>query len=71
MPSKHEHLGYIEIGKQLGTSLFSLNVLGTVVVVLNDFEDAVNLLEKRSGIYSDRPRLPMLTEPSLMNWRGV
>lgn len=29
-------------------------------VVLNSLEDSVELLEKRSGIYSDRPYLPML-----------
>ncbi|KAG9079815.1 hypothetical protein FRC06_007437, partial [Ceratobasidium sp. 370] len=71
IPSRDEHLGYIEIGKQLGANLFSLSVFGSVVVVLNDIEDAVNLLEKRSSIYSDRPQIPMLAEPSLLNWRGI
>ncbi|QRV89942.1 cytochrome P450 family protein [Ceratobasidium sp. AG-Ba] len=67
IPSKDEHLGFAEIGKQLGTNIFSLSTLGTVIIVLNDMEDAVNLLEKRSSIYSDRPRIPMLVEPSLLD----
>lgn len=29
-------------------------------VILNSLEDSVELLEKRSGIYSDRPYMPML-----------
>ncbi|KAG8791276.1 hypothetical protein FRC12_009703 [Ceratobasidium sp. 428] len=64
-PTKEEYFGFIEIGKQLGSDIFSLSILGTIVIVLNDLEDAINLLEKRSGIYSDRPKVPMLTDHSL------
>ncbi|KAG9091821.1 hypothetical protein FS749_016223 [Ceratobasidium sp. UAMH 11750] len=71
MPSRDEHLGFIEIGKQLDVKTFSLSVFGTVIVVLNSLEDAVNLLETRSSIYSDRPRIPMVVEPSLLDWAGV
>ncbi|KAF8593409.1 cytochrome P450 [Ceratobasidium sp. AG-I] len=70
MPAESEHLGYIEIGKQLGSNILSLTTFGTTVVVLNSAEDAINLLEKRSAIYSDRVCPPMIGEPSLMNWTG-
>ncbi|KAJ1300066.1 hypothetical protein OPQ81_002548 [Rhizoctonia solani] len=48
--------------------MFSLELLGTVIVVLNSFDDANNLLEKRGGIYSDRAVPPMISEPSLFYW---
>ncbi|KAG8777053.1 hypothetical protein FRC12_000568 [Ceratobasidium sp. 428] len=68
MPKKQDHLGFVEIGNDLKSDMFSLNVFGTVIIVLNNAEDAINLLEKRSNIYSDRPHRSMICEPSLMNW---
>ncbi|KAG8742021.1 hypothetical protein FRC10_002097 [Ceratobasidium sp. 414] len=46
-------------------------MFGVVIVVLNSVEDAVNLLEKRSSIYSDRAQISMLVEPSLMDWGNL
>jgi len=37
-----------------------INVLGKHIVILNRLEDAKELLEKRSQIYSDRPTMPMI-----------
>ncbi|KAB5588560.1 O-methylsterigmatocystin oxidoreductase [Ceratobasidium theobromae] len=68
MPSKDEHLAWIELGKELNTDIFSLKVFGTVIIVLNSVEDAIELLEKRSSIYSDRSCPPMVAEPSLVYW---
>ncbi|KAH7325293.1 cytochrome P450 [Rhizoctonia solani] len=68
MPQSNEHIGFIELGKQLNADVFSLEVLGTVIIVLNSFDDAINLLEKRGGIYSDRAVPPMISEPSLFYW---
>ncbi|KAG9091481.1 hypothetical protein FS749_016515 [Ceratobasidium sp. UAMH 11750] len=70
MPTKDEHLGFIELGKQLNSDIFSLSMFGALIIVLNSSEDAINLLEKRSGIYSDRVCPTMLKEPSLMHWPG-
>lgn len=70
MPQKNEHLGFIELGKQLNTNMFSLSMFGTTMIVLNSVEDAINLLDKRSNIYSDRVCLPMVAEPSLLDWSG-
>ncbi|CAE6413849.1 unnamed protein product [Rhizoctonia solani] len=67
MPKSNEHLGFIELGKQLKTDIFSLTVFGQTMIVLNSVEEAIKLLQNRSGIYSDRPRPVMLTEPSLMD----
>ncbi|CAE6385722.1 unnamed protein product [Rhizoctonia solani] len=68
MPQNNEHIGFIELGKQLNADMFSLEIFGTVIIVLNSFDDAINLLEKRGGIYSDRAVPPMISEPSLFYW---
>ncbi|KAF8596400.1 cytochrome P450 [Ceratobasidium sp. AG-I] len=71
MPTKFEHLGFIEIGRKLGRNMFSLTTFGTTIVVLNKTEDVINLLEKRSAIYSDRVCPRMLAEPSLLDWENL
>ncbi|QRV88350.1 cytochrome P450 family protein [Ceratobasidium sp. AG-Ba] len=70
LPSRDEHAGFLEMSQRLGSSIFSLRIFGTSVIVLNSLEDVVNLLDKRSSIYSDRICPPMLAEPSLTNWGG-
>ena len=40
--------------------LLHFNVLGSHVIVVNSEEIANDLLEKRSGIYSDRPEMPLM-----------
>uniref|UniRef100_A0A0W0FXJ5 Cytochrome p450 n=1 Tax=Moniliophthora roreri TaxID=221103 RepID=A0A0W0FXJ5_MONRR len=42
-----------------GSDLVSFNLLGTIVVVVNSFEADQELFEKRSALYSDRPRFTM------------
>lgn len=42
--------------------MFSLNLLGQPVIVLGSVKHCVALLDKRSSIYSDRPRLVMAGE---------
>ncbi|EUC56369.1 cytochrome P450 family protein [Rhizoctonia solani AG-3 Rhs1AP] len=71
MPQSNQHLGFIELGKQLKSDIFSLRVLGQTMIVLNSVEVANKLLQNRSAIYSDRPRAPMLTEPSLLDASGL
>ncbi|KAH7342111.1 cytochrome P450 [Rhizoctonia solani] len=70
-PSEFEHLGFEKLGEQLGSKIVSLSVFGTTMIVLNDIDDAVNLLEKRSAIYSDRTCPPMVQDPSLFYWADV
>ena len=48
--------------------LISLNCAGTVIVVCNSYQKAVELLDKKSAIYSDRPDAPMATE--LVGWKN-
>lgn len=44
--------------KSLYGPVSSITVLGQTIIILNDYQAAVDLLEKKSGIHSDRPALP-------------
>ncbi|KAF8690343.1 cytochrome P450, partial [Rhizoctonia solani] len=68
IPSGQEHVAFAEIGEKLKSDIIYLELLGQKIIVLNSAEAASDLLDKRSAIYSDRPSIPMVTEPSLMNW---
>ncbi|CAE6444893.1 unnamed protein product [Rhizoctonia solani] len=63
MPKHNQHIGFIELGKQLKSDILSLRVLGNTMIILNSVEEAKNLLQNRSGVYSGRPSPPMLTDP--------
>ena len=39
-----------------------VSVVGQPIIVLNSYQAARDLLEKRGSIYSSRPRMVMLTE---------
>ncbi|KAL0578166.1 hypothetical protein V5O48_003832 [Marasmius crinis-equi] len=59
---KLEWLLYRDLGKKYNSDVIYLNVFGTDIVVVNSYEGAQELFEKRSAIYSDRPRFTMLNE---------
>ncbi|CAE6478798.1 hypothetical protein ACGC1H_003061 [Rhizoctonia solani] len=71
VPKGLEHIGFMRLGEQIGSKIFSLSVLGTTIIVLNDKDDAANLFDKRSAIYSDRTCPPMVEDPSLLDWGDV
>ncbi|KAE9389979.1 cytochrome P450 [Gymnopus androsaceus JB14] len=58
---QHQWLRFTEWKEQYGP-IFSLNMAGNPVIVLNSHEVVTELLEKRSTIYSDRPRFIMAHE---------
>jgi hypothetical protein len=43
-----------QIGLYAGSDTIYMNVLGQSIIVIDKYETAVELLEKRSGIYSSR-----------------
>lgn len=51
--------------KDLYGPISSLTVLGQTIVILNDHETAIEVLDKRSSVYSDRPTLAFATEMSV------
>ncbi|KAF8625112.1 hypothetical protein AX15_005542 [Amanita polypyramis BW_CC] len=66
VPPTFEWLKYHEWSKDIGSEMIYLEIAGLKVVVLDSLEAATELLERRSSIYSSRPRTTMITE--LMGW---
>ncbi|KAF8991880.1 cytochrome P450 [Cyathus striatus] len=60
MPMKESSKTYEEMGRKYKTDILNLNVLGMNIVVVNSFDTALELLDKRSKIYSSRARVVML-----------
>ncbi|KAJ7483475.1 cytochrome P450 [Mycena latifolia] len=54
VPSTFEWETYMEWSKTFHSDILHLNIAGTSVIVLSSSDAAVDLLEKRSVIYSDR-----------------
>ncbi|KAJ7114001.1 cytochrome P450 [Mycena epipterygia] len=69
MPTTFEWETYMKWAQTYNSDTIHLNVAGTSVIVLSSMEAATDLLEKRSSMYSDRARLPMVNE--LMGWDFV
>ncbi|KAG1878399.1 cytochrome P450 [Suillus tomentosus] len=61
IPRDKSWLTFTEWGKKYG-DISHINVLGMHIVVLNSVESAVEMLDKKSSIYSDRPVVPMTGE---------
>ncbi|KAH9927368.1 cytochrome P450 [Amylocystis lapponica] len=68
IPEKHEWLAYQRWGRELNSDLIHLNLCGTSLIVLNSFEAACDLLDKKSVIYSGRPYMTMLSELVGFDW---
>ncbi|KAF9469732.1 cytochrome P450 [Collybia nuda] len=64
IPANKPWITYAQWAKQYG-SLIHIKDYSKHVIIINSFKDAVNLLEKRSNIYSDRPASIMI---KLMGW---
>ncbi|KAH7335753.1 cytochrome P450 [Rhizoctonia solani] len=68
MPPGLDHINFMEIGRKLNSDIIYLNLMGKPLVVLNSTQAAIDLLEKRSSIYSTRINSPMVTDPALLDW---
>ncbi|CAE6477712.1 unnamed protein product [Rhizoctonia solani] len=68
IPSGPEHLAFTKLGEQLQADIFFLEILGHKLLIVNSVEAASEILDKRSALYSDRPAIPMITDPALMGW---
>ncbi|RDW60579.1 putative o-methylsterigmatocystin oxidoreductase [Coleophoma cylindrospora] len=56
---------YLDWGKEYKSDVLYFNTLGQPIVVLNSVDACVDLLDKRGGNYSDRPRFVLL---ELLGW---
>ncbi|KAH9886231.1 cytochrome P450 [Cubamyces lactineus] len=62
----HEWIQYAAMARKYVSDVLYFTALGTPLLVINSFEAARELLDKRGATYSDRPRLVMIRE--LMEW---
>ncbi|KAG2347075.1 cytochrome P450 [Suillus weaverae] len=68
MPHIKPWLTFAEWGKKYGECAIShVEVLGQHIIVLNSVKSAVDMLDKKGAVYSDRPVLPMAGE--LVGWK--
>ncbi|SJL03008.1 related to cytochrome P450 CYP2 subfamily [Armillaria ostoyae] len=68
MPSDKEWFTFARWGKEYG-DIASVSVLGQRIVILNPAQVAIDMLDKKSSIFSDRPVLVMAGE--LVGWKKV
>ncbi|KAF9456686.1 cytochrome P450 [Collybia nuda] len=61
MPTSHEWLTFAAWGKAFG-GVIHVSIFGRPIIILNSRKAISDLLEAKSGIYSDRPVLPMAGE---------
>ncbi|KAJ1300630.1 hypothetical protein OPQ81_002282 [Rhizoctonia solani] len=71
IPPGQEHVSFSKIAEQLKSDIIFLEIFGKKIIVLNSAEIALEVLEKRSAFHSDRPVVPMVRDPRLMNWSPV
>ncbi|KAH9008693.1 cytochrome P450 [Lactarius deliciosus] len=56
MPSREEWVTYKKWSDKCGSDVTHVDVMGSHIVILNSIQSANELLNKRSSIYSDRPK---------------
>ncbi|KAF7330077.1 Cytochrome P450 [Mycena kentingensis (nom. inval.)] len=66
MPTARQYEVFTHWTRVYNSDILHLSVAGKSIIVLSSAAAAHELLEKRSGMYSDRPRMPMVRE--LMGW---
>ncbi|KAB5591014.1 O-methylsterigmatocystin oxidoreductase [Ceratobasidium theobromae] len=71
LPTSNEHLTYSKWSRELKSDIISMTALGQTIVVLNSVEAAIDLMDRRSAIYSDRPELRVIADPDLLDWSYV
>ncbi|RDB18403.1 hypothetical protein Hypma_000371 [Hypsizygus marmoreus] len=62
MPRSLEWVTFHKWSQQFDSDIIHLTVAGISIVVIDTAETAMELLERRSSVYSSRPRMPMLNE---------
>ncbi|TFK73270.1 cytochrome P450, partial [Pluteus cervinus] len=62
IPLSRPWITFAEWGRAQNNEIMHLSVLGQHIIIINDLKDVVELFERRSAIYSDRPRMPLLEQ---------
>ncbi|KAK7469045.1 hypothetical protein VKT23_003539 [Stygiomarasmius scandens] len=59
---------YEQWSRQYGSDILHLTGFGTDLIIINSHKAATALLERKSAIYSERPRMTMINELINLNW---
>jgi len=68
IPNAFIYKRFREMSREINSDLIHLQVFGFHLIVCNSKFVADDLLDKRSSIYSDRPRFPMIVELMGFGW---
>jgi cytochrome P450 len=68
IPNAFIYKRFREMSRELDSDIIHLQVFGFHLIACNSKGVADDLLDKRSSIYSDRPRLPMMVELMGFGW---
>ncbi|KAF8153982.1 cytochrome P450 [Crassisporium funariophilum] len=68
IPTDNQEETFAEWGAQYG-DVVHIKIFGQSMIILNTLQAARDLLDKKSSIYSDRPRFVLLAE--LMGWKSA
>ncbi|KAL1735645.1 cytochrome P450 [Schizophyllum commune] len=71
MPRSFEWEKYTEWAKEFDSDIIHLSVPGQSIVVLNTYDACVEILQKRSKMYSSRPVLPMVGDIMKMDMSPI
>ncbi|KAJ3832187.1 cytochrome P450 [Lentinula raphanica] len=69
--SRPNWLTYTDWYREYDSDIVHVNIAGTSYIILNSLEAATELLERRSGIYSSRPKFRMLNDVIGWKWSFV
>ncbi|KAH7333845.1 cytochrome P450 [Rhizoctonia solani] len=70
VPPGLDYITYMELGRQLNSDIIYMNMMGQPVIILNSTQAASDLFEKHSAYHSDRLSVPMVSDPTLLDWAG-
>lgn len=60
--------GFTRMARECNTDVLHMDMMGSHLVILSDDDVAKDLLERRSLVYIDRPRFPMVNELMGCSW---
>ncbi|KAL1937278.1 hypothetical protein VTO73DRAFT_13887 [Trametes versicolor] len=64
----YEWIKYVNMARKYASDVLYFTALGTPLLVINSFEVAHELLDKKGALYSSRPRLVMIKELMRYDW---
>ncbi|CAL1715485.1 unnamed protein product [Somion occarium] len=68
VPSHEAWRKYVQWSCQYLSDIIRLNVFGTNIIVVNSLRAAIDLFDRRSTIYNDRPHMTMISDLIGMGW---